>query len=371
MRVPLLDLKLQYQKIKPDVLQAIHQVCEEQAFILGHHVEAFEHDVAKVLGASHAIGVSSGTDALLLALMAAGVKPGDEVITTPYSFFSTASSISRIGAVPVFVDIDPVTYNLDPSKLEAALTPKAKGVLPVHLYGRPADMDPILSLARDEDLVVIEDGAQAIGAVWQGRKVGTIGHAGALSFFPSKNLGGFGDGGMVLTNDPAIAAAVRRLRVHGSERRYEHIEIGINGRLDALQAAVLRVKLSHLDEWTQARRRNAHRYVTLFAEAGLRELLGLPTIESNDGHVFNQFVIRSKRRDELKAFLASRDIGSEIYYPIPLHLQPCYRSLGYGEGDLPEAERAARETLALPVYPELTEVQQAFVVETIAQFYQS
>ena len=369
MRVPLLDLKLQYQKIKPDVLQVIHQVCEDQAFILGPQVEAFEQEVAKYVGAAHAIGVTSGTDALLLALMAAGVKAGDEVLTTPYTFFATAGSISRLGAVPVFVDIDPITYNLDPSRLEAALTPKVKAVMPVHLYGGAADLAPILALADDEGLAVIEDAAQAIGARWQGRMVGAIGQAGAFSFFPSKNLGGFGDGGMVVTNDAALAASVRRLRVHGSERRYEHIEIGINGRLDALQAAVLRVKLAHLDEWTQARRWNAQRYITMLAQAGLRDVLAVPSL--TDGHVFNQFVIRSKRRDELKAFLASREIGAEIYYPIPLHLQPCYRHLGYAPGDFPEAERAARETLALPIFPELTETQQAYVVETIAQFYQS
>jgi len=369
MRVPLLDLKLQYQKIKPEVLQVIHQVCEDQAFILGPQVEAFEQEIAKYLGAAHAIGVTSGTDALLLALMAAGVKPGDEVLTTPYSFFATAGSISRVGAVPVFVDIDPVSYNLDPSKVEAALTPKARAVIPVHLYGRPADLDPILTLAGGEGLAVIEDAAQAIGASWHGKRVGTLADAGALSFFPSKNLGGFGDGGMVVTNDAALAAKVRRLRVHGSERRYEHIDIGINGRLDALQAAVLRVKLTHLDEWTQARRRNAQRYVDLFTQAGLYEMLAVPSLV--DGHVFNQFVIRSKRRDELKSFLASREIGTEIYYPTPLHLQPCYRHLGYGEGDFPEAELAARETLALPIYPELLDTQQAFVVEMIAQFYHS
>ena len=324
MRVPLLDLKLQYQKIKPDVLQVIHQVCEDQAFILGPQVEAFEQEVAKYVGAEHAIGVTSGTDALLLALMAAGVKAGDEVLTTPYTFFATAGSISRLGAVPVFVDIDPITYNLDPSRLEAALTPKVKAVLPVHLYGGAADLAPILALADDEGLAVIEDAAQAIGARWQGRMVGAIGQAGAFSFFPSKNLGGFGDGGMVVTNDHALADRVRMLRVHGSERRYEHIEIGINGRLDALQAAVLRVKLAHLDEWTQARRGNAQRYITMLTQAGLRDVLAVPSL--TDGHVFNQFVIRSKRRDELKAFLASREIGAEIYYPIPLHLQPCSAS---------------------------------------------
>ncbi|MFZ5877135.1 MAG: DegT/DnrJ/EryC1/StrS family aminotransferase [Nitrospirota bacterium] len=369
MRVPLLDLKLQYQKIKPDVLQVIHQVCEEQAFILGSQVETFEQEVAKYLGAEYAVGVTSGTDALLLGLMAAGVKPGDEVITTPYTFFATAGSISRLGAVPVFVDINPTTYCLDASKLGDALTPKAKAVIPVHLYGLPMDLGPVLELAAAEDLVVIEDAAQAIGASVNGKRVGTFGVFGAFSFFPSKNLGGFGDGGLVTTNDPEKAAAIRRLRVHGSERRYEHIEIGINGRLDALQAAVLRIKLGHLDEWTEARRRNAKRYAALFTEARLTELLAVPAV--TDGHVFNQFVIRSKRRDELKAFLASREIGTEIYYPIPLHLQPCYRHLGYAPGDFPESERAARETLALPIFPELTETQQAFVVDSIAQFYQS
>lgn len=369
MRVPLLDLKLQYQKIKPDVLQVIHQVCEEQAFILGPQVEAFEQDVAKYLGVTHAIGVTSGTDALLLALMAAGVKPGDEVITTPYTFFATAGSISRVGAVPVFVDIDPATYCLDVAKLGDALTPKAKAVIPVHLYGRPMDLAPVLELADAEDLLVIEDAAQAIGAAINGRHVGTVGAFGAFSFFPSKNLGGFGDGGLVTTNNPERAASIRRLRVHGSERRYEHIEIGMNGRLDALQAAVLRVKLGHLDEWTEARRRNAQWYLSLFTEAGLAEILAVPSV--TEGHVFNQFVIRSKRRDELKAFLASREIGTEIYYPIPLHLQPCYRHLGYAPGDFPESERAAHETLALPIFPELTETQLAFVVDSITQFYRS
>lgn len=369
MRVPLLDLRLQYQKIKPEVLQVIHEVCEDQAFILGPQVEAFEREIAKYLGVTHAVGVSSGTDALLLSLMAAGVKPGDEVITTPYTFFATAGSISRLDAVPVFVDIDPTTYCLDVSKLGDALTPKARAIIPVHLFGCPMDLDPIMELAREEDLAVIEDAAQAIGASAKGKRVGSVGTFGAFSFFPSKNLGGFGDGGLVTTNDDRLAAAIRRLRVHGSERRYEHIEIGINGRLDALQAAVLRVKLGHLDAWTEARRRNAARYAALFSAAGMADLLAVPRV--TDGHVFNQFVIRSKRRDELKAFLASREIGTEIYYPIPLHLQPSYRHLGYAPGDFPEAERAARETLALPIFPELTEEQQAFVVDSIAQFYRS
>lgn len=369
MRVPLLDLRLQYQKLKPDVLQVIHQVCEEQGFVLGPQVEAFEREIARYLGVGHAIGVSSGTDALLLSLMAAGVKAGDEVITTPYTFFATAGSVSRLGAVPVFVDIEPTTYCLDVAKLGDALTPKARAVIPVHLYGRPMDLDPVVELAREEDLVVIEDAAQAIGASVHGKRVGAFGAFGAFSFFPSKNLGGFGDGGLVTTTDDQRASAVRRLRVHGSERRYEHIEIGINGRLDALQAAVLRVKLGHLDGWTEARRRNAQRYGALFSDAGLADLLAVP--EVTDGHVFNQFVIRSKRRDDLKAFLAAREIGTEIYYPIPLHLQPCYRHLGYGPGDFPESERAARETLALPIYPELTETQQAFVVDSITQFYRS
>jgi dTDP-4-amino-4,6-dideoxygalactose transaminase len=369
MRVPLLDLKLQYQKLKPDVLQVIQQVCEEQGFVLGPQVEAFEREISRYLGVEHAVGVSSGTDALLLSLMASGVKPGDEVLTTPYSFFATASSISRLGAVPVFVDIDPATYCLDTSKLGDVLTPKARAVIPVHLYGRPMDLDPIMELGREEDLAVIEDAAQAVGASVRGKRVGTIGSFGAFSFFPSKNLGGFGDGGLVTTNSAEGEAAIRRLRVHGSERRYEHVDIGINGRLDALQAAVLRVKLGHLDAWTEARRRNAQRYGALFSAAGLADLLSVPAV--TDGHVFNQFVIRSKRRDELKEFLASREIGTEIYYPIPLHLQPCYRSLGYAPGDFPEAERAARETLALPIFPELTETQQTFVVDSILQFYRS
>lgn len=371
MKVPLLDLKAQYQPIRVEIMAALESVCEEQAFILGARVADLETDVQGYVGASHAVGVASGTDAILLALMACGVGPGDEVVTVPYTFFATAGSISRLGAKPVFVDIKPDTYNLDPALLESAVTPKTKAVMPVHLYGQCAEMEPILRMAAQWKIPVIEDAAQAIGATWRGRHAGTIGQIGCFSFFPSKNLGGFGDGGMVVTNDHALADRVRMLRVHGSRVKYVHEAIGLNSRLDALQAAVLRVKLTYLDEWTQGRRRNAARYDALFKDAGLLDRVALPAATAENRHVFNQYVIRVPQRDQLRTFLQEQGVGTEVYYPSPLHLQVCYKDLGYGPGSFPHAERAAKETLALPIFAELTADQQAYVVERIQKFFAS
>jgi dTDP-4-amino-4,6-dideoxygalactose transaminase len=368
-RVPLLDLKAQYESIRAEVDAAVRAVIESQQFILGPAVSACEAAVARYCGCAHAIGVSSGTDALLIALTAEDIGQGDEIITTPYTFFATAGSIARTGARPVFVDIDSATFNLDPALVEAAVTSKTRAIIPVHLFGQMADMDPILDVAKRRNLIVIEDAAQAIGAEDGGRRAGSLGHYGCFSFFPSKNLGGFGDGGMVTTHDPARATKLKALRTHGSQTKYYHQWVGGNFRLDALQAAVIEVKLCHLDAWTSGRQRNAERYGRLFREAGLvapdgspnHHQLTLPTVRRNR-HIFNQYVIRSPRRAALKQRLQDHGIGAEIYYPLPLHLQECFRELGYREGDFPESERAARETLALPVYPELTEGQIAWVV---------
>jgi dTDP-4-amino-4,6-dideoxygalactose transaminase len=371
MNVPLLDLKVQYREIKTEVMAAIKSVCDDQAFILGKRVTDLEQSLAAYLGASHAIGVASGSDALLLALMAAGVGPGDEVITVPFTFFATAGSVTRLGATPVFVDIRPDTFNLDPDKLEARITSRTKAIIPVHLFGQCADMERIGQVARRRKVKIIEDACQAIGASRNGKKAGTLGDAGAFSFFPSKNLGGFGDGGLVTTNDAAFADVVTRLRVHGSHTRYEHDLVGINSRLDALQAAVLQVKLRHLDRWTEGRRHNAARYARLFADAKLSARVVLPVIESGNHHVFNQYTIRAQRRDELKEHLRQKNIGTEIYYPLPLHLQACYKELGYRKGDFPESELASQEALSLPIYAELSDDQLAYVVESIRQFYSS
>ena len=389
--VPLLDLKAQYLTIREEIGPAIERVVESQRFILGPEVEALEAEVAEYCGCGHAIGVASGTDALLVALMAAGVERGDEVITTPYSFFATAGSVARLGADPVFVDIDPHSYNIEPDLIEAAVTERTRAIIPVHLFGQMADMDPIMDIASRHGLYVIEDAAQAIGSEYKGRRAGSIGHLGCFSFFPSKNLGGFGDGGMVTTNDPALAEKVSRLRGHGSGPKYFHSLVGGNFRLDALQATVLRVKLRHLDDWTEARRRNAAVYRRLFTGSGLAVPFGLgkdrkdecqggpdrgnstgttvlPAEAPDRRHIYNQFVIRSRRRDALAQHLAESRIGTEVYYPLPLHLQECFAYLGYKEGALPVSECAARETLAIPVYPELTEEMLAAVVGTIERF---
>lgn len=368
MRVPLLDLKGQYAAIRADVREAIDRVCDSQHFILGPEVSGLEEEVARFCGSKHAVGMSSGTDALLAALMALGVKAGDEVVTTTYSFFATAGVVARLGAVPVFADIDPGTFNIDPAQVRAKVTSKTKAILPVHLYGRCAEMDPILEVARERGLPVVEDAAQAIGAVdARGRQAGTMGRMGCFSFFPSKNLGGFGDGGMVVTDDESAAESLRMMRMHGMKPKYVHRTVGGNFRLDALQAAVLRVKLKHLPKWTAARRSNADRYRRLFAEAGLGGTVVLPA--DAPGHIYNQFVIRVPRRDALRKHLELNGVGTEVYYPIPLHLQECFAGLGYRKGSLPHAERAAEETLALPIYPELTEEQQRIVVDEISRFF--
>ncbi len=367
-KVPLLDLTAQYRPIRDDLLAALTRVCDSQRFIMGPEVEGLERELAALLEVKEAVGVSSGTDALLAAMMALGIGPGDEVIVPTYSFFATAGCVSRLGATPVLVDIDPVTYNADPRAIAAAIGPRTKAVIPVHLYGQSADMDPILAVAGAAGVTVIEDAAQAIGARYKGRAVGGLGTLGCFSFFPSKNLGAFGDGGLVTTNDPALAREVRLLRNHGAEPKYFHKVVGGNFRLDALQAAVLRVKAPHLAAWTEARRRNAARYRELFASLVPAGTVTLPAEAPDYYHIYNQFVIRSARRDALRAHLGAVGVGTEIYYPVPFHAQECFAPLGYRAGAFPHAERAAAETLALPIYGELTEHQQRHVVESIAAF---
>jgi dTDP-4-amino-4,6-dideoxygalactose transaminase len=366
--VPLLDLQAQYRPLREEILAAITRVCDSQRFILGEEVAALESELARRIGVREAIAVSSGTDALLLALTALGIGAGDEVVTTPYSFFATAGAIVRLGARPVFVDIDPRTFNLDPARLADALTPRTRAILAVHLFGLAADMDPILDEASRSGVAVVEDAAQAIDATYKGRYAGSLGTIGCFSFYPSKNLGAFGEGGLVTTNDAALAKRARSLRNHGeTDVRYFHTEVGGNFRMDALQAAVLRVKTGHLEAWTEARRLNAARYVRLLRESGV-DGLTLPIEPDGQRHVFNQFVIRSAQRDALKRHLDTAGIGNAIYYPVPFHVQPCFAGLGYRSGDFPETERAANETLALPVYPELQAAQQEEVVQAVATF---
>ena len=362
MRVPLLDLMAQHQTIRSEIQRAVQQVFESQQFILGPTVTKLEDEIATYCQVRHAMGVASGSDALLLALMALGVGPGDEVITSPYTFFATAGSIARLQAKPVFVDIDPKTYNMDPNQIEEKITPRTKAIIPVHLYGQCADMDPILEVADRRHLPIIEDAAQSIGATYKGRQAGSMGMFGCLSFFPSKNLGGAGDGGMVLTQNGEMAEKIKILRVHGSQPKYYHQMIGCNSRLDSLQAAVLSVKLPHLEEWSRKRRENAEFYNK---HLGSLKGLFLPQVESYNKSIYNQYVIRVSQRDLLLNYLREKGIGTEIYYPVPLHLQACFKYLGYSEGDFPEAERAARETIALPIYPELTMDQKIYVVDQI------
>ncbi|MFC1816383.1 DegT/DnrJ/EryC1/StrS family aminotransferase [Thermodesulfobacteriota bacterium] len=376
MKVPVLDLKSQYQEIKKEILAVAAEVFESQYFILGPRVEALEKEIGAYCAVKHAVGVSSGTDALLISLLAAGVGAGDSVITTPYTFFATAGSIVRVGAKPVFVDIDPDTYNLLPESVDKAVVQMSKtrpaglkAIIPVHLYGQCADMDPLLEIAGRYHLVVIEDAAQAIGAEYRGRRAGSMGDFGCFSFFPSKNLGAFGDGGIVTTNTAENNEKLRILRVHGAKPKYYHQMVGGNFRLDALQAAIISVKLKYLDGWTQARQANVHRYRELFKAAGLDGLVKLP-LEKEQRHIYNQFIISvNEKRDDLRRFLNDAGIGSEVYYPVPLHLQECFAHLNYKEGEFPAAEYAARHTLALPIYPELSSDQQAYVVESIKKFY--
>jgi dTDP-4-amino-4,6-dideoxygalactose transaminase len=398
MKVPLLDLKEQYKSIREEILPVLESVLEDQYFILGPHVNELEERVASYSGCRHAIGVSSGSDALLICLMAEKIGPGDEVITTPYSFFATAGVISRVGATPVFVDIEPDSYNINPDLIEEKVTPRTRAIIPVHLYGQCADMDPILEIARQRGLVVIEDAAQAIGAEYVSKisspsrivRAGSMGDYGCLSFFPTKNLGGFGDGGMVVTNDHERAERLRILRVHGSKPKYYHRYVGGNFRLDAIQAAVLAVKLGHLDTWTAKRQKNAAWYddalksrglvdkgfvmsprpvwKDTFTEHGLGLDLGAQSPDSHY-HIYHQYVIAATHRDELRRHLLDKGIGTEIYYPVPLHVQECFKELGYQSGDCPASEEAAKKALALPIYPELTGEQQEYVVNSICEYF--
>jgi dTDP-4-amino-4,6-dideoxygalactose transaminase len=383
--VPLLDLKAQFAQIRAEVMPIIEQVCASQHFILGEHVLGLEAEVARYCGSPAGIGVSSGTDALLLALMALGMGAGDEIITSPFTFFATAGTIARAGARPVFCDIDPASFNLSPVSVQnfldrqcsvqngrlinRATGGRIRALMPVHLYGQSADMDPLMAIAAQYGLKVIEDAAQAIGTEYKGVRVGSIGDIGCFSFFPSKNLGAFGDAGLCTTNDAALAESMRVLRVHGGKPKYFHAVIGGNFRIDELQAAVLRVKLKYLDGWTAARQRNAAYYSAAFAAAGLAAKVATPRAVAGGRHIFNQYVVRVQNRDALKAFLAERGIGTEIYYPMPLHLQKCFEYLNHAAGDFPESERAAKETLALPIYPELEQVQLDAVVAAITEFH--
>jgi dTDP-4-amino-4,6-dideoxygalactose transaminase len=392
MHVPLVDLTAQYTAIQTEIREAIDGVLDRQRFVLGSNVSAFEGEVARFCRAPHAVGVASGSDALLLALMAIGVSHGDEVITTPFTFFATAAAVVRLGGVPVFVDIDPTTFNLAVEQVKARMTSRTKAIIPVHLYGQCADMAPLLALAREHGMPVIEDGAQVIGAEYllpqagansgnaegEWLRAGAMGELGCLSFYPSKALGAYGDAGMVLARDPALAERVRALRTHGGLGKYRHDLVGVNSRLDELQAAVLRVKLRYLEDWIAARQARAARYDQLFQEAHLAGtpdawddgcLVMMPVIAPSCTHIFYVYAVRVRQRDRLRAYLSEHGVGTEVYYPLPLHLQPCFAPLGYCKGDFPAAEQAAEETLALPMYPELSEAQQVYVVQQVADFY--
>jgi dTDP-4-amino-4,6-dideoxygalactose transaminase len=386
MRVPLLDLKPQYHSLKKELDEAIIKVAESQYFILGPEVAGMEKEFCDYLGCKHALGVSSGTDALLLALMAIDIKPGDEVIVPTYSFFATAGVVSRLFATPVLVENDPVTFNMDPKDFEKKITSKTKAVIPVHLYGQSADLDEIIKIAKKHNIIVIEDAAQAIGTQYKdGRFVGTVGDIGCFSFFPSKNLGCYGDGGLITTNNDELAKVLTIKRVHGGEPKYYHKVIGGNFRIDALQSAVLRVKLPHLDDWSEKRRKNANRYTQLFKDAGLAEETGRTSFDEmnkvllpkavyesskvKNYHIYNQYIVRVEKRDEIREFLTKNEIGTEIYYPVPFHLQECFKDLGHKKGDFPISEFSADTSLALPIYPELSDDQLVYVVETFKKFF--
>ena len=379
MQVPMLDLGRQYTRLRSEILAAVERVCDSQRYILGDEVVAFEGELAALCQAAEGVGCASGTDALWLALAAAGVSAGHEVITTPFSFFATASAVTRAGARPVFVDIDPETFNIDPARVEERLktfSSRRRALLLVHLYGQCADMDALNRIAGEHNLMVVEDAAQAIGSTWNGRPAGSLGSSAAFSFYPTKNLSAFGDAGALTTNDHALAERMRSLRNHGGKQRYYHDEIGANSRLDSLQAAVLRVKMPHLKKWNSERQQRARTYDRLFQESGLTRTgaessppVVLPRTHSKANHIYHQYVVRVRSRDQLRAFLAERGVSTEIYYPVPLHLQKCFAYLGYAPGDLPEAERAAAEVLALPMFAELNEEEQRYVVEAVAEFY--
>lgn len=371
MTVPLLDLKAGFEPQRGEIMAAIHRVVESQYFVGGPEVKAFEEEIAAYLGVKHAIGCASGTDALLLPLMALDIGPGDEVITTPFTFFATVGAISRLGATPVFVDIDPGTFNMDLEALAGAITSKTKAIIPIHLFGQAVDLKALRALGEATGIPILEDAAQAIGAGDEGGKAGCVGDFGAFSFYPSKNLGGYGDGGLITTPRDDLAERLRSLRAHGNfPRKYYHRWVGANSRLDAIQAAVLRVKLKGLEAWTEGRRANAARYRRLMDAKGL-EAAGVvvPVERPGARHIYNQFTLRVPKRDELRVHLKERGIGSEVYYPVPLHRQACFEDLGYGEGAFPESERAAREVLSIPIYPELGADAQAYVVDAIAAFY--
>ena len=365
MQVPLLDLKTQYKTYKREVVRAINDICESQSFILGSAVAEFEERIATYCGSKYAVGVSSGTDALLVGLMALEIGPDDEVITTPFTFFATAGCIARVGAKPVFVDVEPATYNIDVRRIEKKMTEKTQAIIPVHLFGQAAQMKPIMEIARQHHLAVIEDAAQAMGAKQDGVKCGNFGNCGCFSFYPSKNLGGFGDGGLVTTNSSVLAEKIKILRDHGQNPRYFYKMVGGNFRLDAIQAAVLAVKLKYLDKWNEKRRQNAALYDYIFADSPVKG----PKIDSNNISIYHQYTVTVPKRDGLQKFLAENQIGSAVFYPKPLHLQECFRGLGYREGDLPVAEKLCREVLSLPVYPELTEEQIEYVGKTVLKFY--
>ncbi len=369
MNVPLLDLKTQYIRIQPKIAKVMEEICAKQSFILGSYVEQLEETLAEFIGTKYAIGVASGSDALLLSLMELGLQPDDEVLTVPFTFFASTGVISRLHARPVFVDICHESFNLDPQRLADNITPRTKAILPVHLFGQCAEMEAINKVADANGIPVVEDACQAIGATRNGTKTGAFGRTGCFSFFPSKNLGGFGDGGLISTNDLKVAERLRLLRVHGSRSEYHHHLIGMNSRLDALQAAVLQVKFQYLDNWTMKRQQNAAIYKQLFHDYGLDDQVKLPLVATGNTHVYNQFTIRTPKRDKLSEYLTEKNIGNRIYYPVPLHLQECYQALGYQKGDFPVAEQAAEEVLSLPIYPELTSDQLTYVVETIKQFF--
>jgi len=365
MKVPLLDLKRQYASIKEEIDNAVHRVLENTQFILGEDVRNFEAEIAEYCGSKHAVGVASGTDALLLALRACGVGPEDEVLIPDFTYIATSNVVSRLGAVPVFVDIDGDTYNLDPNLIEKKVSKKTKAIIPVHLFGQCADMDSILEISRRHNLNVIEDAAQAIGAEYKGKKAGTMGDLGAFSFFPSKNLGAAGDGGMVITDDENLAESIRKLRVHGATQKYFHSVVGYNSRLDTLQAAILSVKLKHLDEWSDKRKEKAS-----FYDSGLKgQGIETPKVESFNRHIYHQYTIAVEKRDQLKEHLLKNQIGCSVYYPLALHLQECYQSLGYKEGDFPISEKRSKQVISLPVFPEITPEEQEFVVKTVKEFY--
>jgi dTDP-4-amino-4,6-dideoxygalactose transaminase len=367
--VPLLDLKTQYTRIQPEIMKMLEEVCAKQHFILGSHVEQLERTLAKFIGAEHAIGVASGSDALLLSLMELDIQPDDEVLTVPFTFFASTGVISRLHARPVFVDVCADTFNLEPTQLAEKITPRTKAILPVHLFGQCANMEAINKVADAHGIPVIEDACQAIGAARNGIRAGAFGRTGCFSFFPSKNLGAFGDGGLITTHDSQVAERLRLMRVHGSRSEYHHHLIGMNSRLDALQASVLQVKFQYLADWTTKRQNNAESYRRLFHEYGLDDRVTLPVVAPGNTHVYNQFTIRTPKRNDLSAYLTKKNIGNRIYYPVPLHLQECYETLGYHKGDFPVAEQAAQEVLSLPIYPELTPEQITHVADTIKQFF--